>query len=110
MTEQVKPYSPADAIRNRSHHIIPQIVIEQINKLLAIRFNGVTAELFKDDVVCQLLKVSYTKQQITDLHLLDFEPLYRENGWSVTMCHDQIRGFYWLFTCNTVVLTHSDRG
>ena len=83
-----KPFSPDDAlIKSVELKIanIPDFVIDAVNELLARNFINGTATFNQDDVI-----VAIQKRQDIERHIifnkkyLDFEDLFREQGWDVT--------------------------
>jgi hypothetical protein len=84
MSGEVKPISPSDIIENLDK-IIPPVVIQAVNNLLKKEFRGSSATILQDDIVSEIMRLdgSYTRDMIFDSKILDFETLYRKNGWSV---------------------------
>jgi hypothetical protein len=111
MNAIVKPFSPADA---RGHKIanIPPVIIECVNELLALEISGQGyASITQDELVERILSKGATVEirgvthTITDDMIyqnnwLDFEPLYRQEGWTVTYDkpgYNETHGASWLF-------------
>jgi hypothetical protein len=84
MEKEIKPISPGEIIENLEI-IIPPVVIQAVNNLLAKKYRGDRTVIFQDDIISEIIKLdgSYTRKQIFDEKMLDFEELYRKNGWSV---------------------------
>jgi len=81
---EVKPISPADALANKIN-VIPPEMIQVVNDFLTKRFNGGnTVTIKQDELLEAFMKVStIPRQTIFDQHMLDFEPIYRKEGWTV---------------------------
>jgi hypothetical protein len=84
MEKEVKPITPSEIIENLKE-IIPPVVIQAVNNLLAKNYRGDWTVIFQDDIISEIIRLdgSYTRNQIFDEKMLDFEELYRKNGWSV---------------------------
>jgi hypothetical protein len=84
MGGELKPISPSDIIENLDK-IIPPVVIQAVNNLLKKEFRGSSATILQDDIVSEIMRLdgSYTRDMIFDNKILDFEEIYRKNGWSV---------------------------
>ena len=80
----VKPFTPDEA-RNNKKHIIPDEVIQVVNELLVRELNGSYASLYEDEIVAEVLKrmPHLTRESVFKNKYLDFEPLFREQGWDV---------------------------
>jgi hypothetical protein len=65
--------------------LLPDVVIEVFNTLVATRFSGQSAVVSQDEVITALLErgVIQSKQEALDRHFLDVEPIYRAAGWHV---------------------------
>lgn len=84
MSEVVKPISPSDIIENLDK-IIPSVVIQAVNNLLKKEFRGSSATILQNEIINEIIRLdgSYTKDMIFDNKMLDFEEIYRKNGWLV---------------------------
>ena len=84
MAQEVKPISPSEIIDNLDK-IIPPVVIQAVNNLLMKEYRGSQVTILQDDIVNEiiLLDSAYTKDEIYGNKMLDFEEIYRKNGWSV---------------------------
>ncbi len=84
----VEPLSPNDVIIKKQS-IIPDVVIECFNELIAQNFSGGESTFKQNDVaalICQKTIVTdpnFSDRTIYDKHWLDVESLYREKGWIV---------------------------
>jgi len=111
MNAIVKPFSPAEA---RGHKIanIPPVVLECVNELLALDISAQGhASITQDELVARILSKGatveirgvnheITKGMIYENSWLDFEPLYRQEGWTVTYDRPGYNESYaasWLF-------------
>lgn len=80
----MKPIKPSD-IATAKQTAIPEVVIEVINNLLALKFSNGRATIYQKDIVNSLLKNGdISKDEIFNLGYLNFEEIYREQGWKVT--------------------------
>lgn len=79
----VKPFSP-DQAKEAKIHTIPDPVIEAVNELLAENY-GTYINLKQDKVIKRILSKmpNVTKHHLFDNNWLDFEPVYRKEGWEV---------------------------
>ena len=73
---------------------IDPVVEKCVDTLLTQLWDGSSAKIFQDDLIALIMKekgfqdstiLGYRaeRQKLFDEHHLDFEPLYRANGWSV---------------------------
>lgn len=80
---KVKAISPNELIAQKKEEF-PSVVIEVVNELLKKKWDGKEARIMQDDIVKGIIgRSSYSKDYIFDNHLLDFEDVYRDQGWSV---------------------------
>jgi hypothetical protein len=81
MSKPIKP-NELDALQTER---LPDFVFDAVNALLAEKANGQnTIRLFQDEVVSAILsRCDLSQSELYDKHYLDFEPAYREAGWSV---------------------------
>ena len=80
---KVKPISPDELVEKKKEEF-PNIVISVVNDLIAKKWDGDEAKIYQNTIVSLIVaKSSYTRDEIFDKHLLDFEDLYREEGWDV---------------------------
>ncbi len=84
----IEPISPDDAIIKKQS-IIPDIVIECFNELIAQNYTD-NESTFKQDDVVELIRQKMTTVQpdvknriIYGSHWLDVESIYRKKGWIV---------------------------
>lgn len=85
MKKQIKPISPSE-ITDNLDEIIPNVVIKSVNKLLREKYRGTGSIVLKQDEIVkeiQKLDKKLTKNDIFNQKMLDFEKLYRDNGWIV---------------------------
>ena len=64
--------------------LIPSIVFEVFNKLIAKNFSGTRAIVYQKDAMELLTAAGISRQEIHDNHWLDVEDSYRKVGWEVT--------------------------
>lgn len=79
----VEPISPSDVKK-----FIPDFIIETVNKLIVEKWDGDEAVILQDDIMDIVSSNDPdndkpSRQEVFDKGWLDFEPLYRERGWSV---------------------------
>lgn len=81
----IKPISPKDI----PSADIPDYVINVVNNLIISKFNHSLSKAVvqQDDIVDGIMVVAdariRTRQDIFDKRFLNFEQLYRQNGWTV---------------------------
>ncbi len=81
---KVLPITPAEAESNKKIDI-PDYVIESVNYLLSKNIRKGQADFFQNDLIEEILKRApeITREDIFKDNMLDFEPLYKDSGWSV---------------------------
>lgn len=77
------PYSPTQAMSAQMEKMAASKVVEIINTLLAERVASPPIIIKKWEVVEMLLDAGILMDDIYTKHMLDIEPLYREQGWEV---------------------------
>jgi len=95
MENLIKPISPDDIMDNLEK-IIPPVVIKVINELLKNSYRGGEVSIKQDDIVNAILKSdpNLTRDVIFDKKYLDFEKIYRDNGWVVVYDKPSYRDDY----------------
>lgn len=83
-----KAFSPTEALTAKAS-LIPDFVIEAVNKLLAMRFDGGPCVIRQDEVIAIATQIgarasSLDRSHFFTNHWLDFEPIYQARGWKVT--------------------------
>lgn len=87
------PYNPtpmkpikSNEIIDQLDTIIPNVVIEAVNNLLKEKFRGISATILQKDIVAEIIRLDskITSKQIFDKKWMDFEEIYKKNGWLVT--------------------------
>ena len=79
----IKPISPAD-IAKKKIEVIPPLVIEVFNELLAKKFTAGSAKILQDDVIAAIIsRKSITRAEIFEQGWLNVEEIYRAQGWRV---------------------------
>jgi hypothetical protein len=83
---ETKPIKPTD-ISPELENIIPDVVIQAVNALLKDKYTGGLGSftIKQDEIISKIrgLDGSLTRNEIFEKKMLNFEPLYRKNGWSV---------------------------
>jgi hypothetical protein len=100
-----KPISPAEFAELRN--FIPDQVFQVVNQLLVQKKQIGGASLsritvFQKEVVDKLeTEYNFNRRDIYDKHMLDFEPHYREAGWTVKFdkpAYCESYEAYWTFS------------
>jgi len=80
----VKPLSPKD-LKNNIENVIPSVVIEAVNNLLKENYYGKSITITQKALISEIIKLddSMTSTKLLNKNWLDFEPLFRKNGWNV---------------------------
>ena len=88
MGEKVKPLSP-DEVLEKKQESIPDEMLEAINEMIVKKWNGSEATFRQEDLVALYLSkvgendIQKSRDKIFENHWMDFEDVYRKNGWSV---------------------------
>lgn len=80
----VQAISPADiAIQKVAN--FPDFVMEEWNKMIAMKFTANRARIGQNEMIEALLPHTQhgNRQEVFDNHWLDVEEVYRANGWDV---------------------------
>lgn len=97
---KIKPITPRDCEEAVN---LPDYVIKGVNELLLAEYRGKEATLKQKDVITSILRYApedITRQTLFDKHLLDFEYLYKKQGWNVrydSPCRDESFEPYYVF-------------
>ena len=89
MEEGIKPIK-ASEIGDKKAATIPDAMIQAVNELLAQNWNGDSAVIRKDDLLNKYFEISgetndrANRDGLYNKHALDFEDMYRKEGWKVT--------------------------
>lgn len=81
----IRPYTPDEALGKRKD-VIPEVVIDVVNHLLARKFDGASATLSQkeiEEMIMQRMPPEFKRITMFEQNWLDFEPVYREAGWDV---------------------------
>jgi hypothetical protein len=84
----IKPIKPEE-ILDRKAETIPDAMFQAINELIALKWNGSSAKFRQDDLIKRYFEITgqdnleSNRQVIFDNHYLDFENIYRKEGWQV---------------------------
>ena len=81
---KVNPITPDEAEEKKKIDI-PDYVIESVNYLLVKNISKGQSAFFQGDLIEEILKRApeITREDIFKDNMLDFEPLYKDSGWSV---------------------------
>lgn len=82
MENKVKPITPKEAAI-KSETRIPDYVILAVNKLIEEKFDGVSAIITQEEVLGRIVNDDISRSFIFDKKYLDFEEIYRKEGWKV---------------------------
>jgi len=67
---------------------IPEFVIEAVNNLLKKEYRGRSTTILQKEIMAEVMRLrpdlSLSREDIYKNHWMDFEPLFRENGWDVS--------------------------
>lgn len=112
---QVKAFSPKEAEENKPkilNTIIPSFVIKAVNNLVSINYSN-HIKLYQEDIIKEIqkeydlftnFKDHLNRSEIYENKWLDFEPLFREQGWIVTYDkpgYNETYKPYYIFKTNT---------
>lgn len=75
----VKPITPKEVAKLQAE-ILPDVVIDVVNRLIAENMDGLQAVVLQKDIVDRVKDQHGTFSQ----KWLNFEPLFRRAGWKVT--------------------------
>lgn len=81
----IKPIKPEEIVQNLDK-LIPSVVIESVNELLMKKFrNTGSVKILQKEIIELVISKdnSLTRTKIYDDKMMDFEELYRQNGWVV---------------------------
>ena len=88
MGEKVKPLSP-DEVLEKKQESIPDEMLEAVNEMIVKKWNGSQATFKQEDVLDLYLSkigeknIQKSRDKVFDNHWMDFEGIYRKEGWSV---------------------------
>lgn len=85
------PISPDEVVAVK-RTLIPSVVIESFNELIARKWNGYSSSFTQNEVINLILEkwpsspeeTQITRSTIFKEHWLDVEDIYRNTGWIVT--------------------------
>lgn len=98
-----KPLKPSEITKAKAA-TIPDWVIEAVNETLAAKWNGREARFTLKEVMALAMTKAppnLTRAQIYDNHWMDFENIYRDEGWRVLFDkagYNESYDDYWVFT------------
>lgn len=96
----VKPFSPKEAEEAKISNI-PDEVLEAVNELLSESYSS-RIVLLQDKVINRVISKmeNISRQDIFENKWLDFEPVYRKQGWCVEYdkpAYNDSYGAHWVF-------------
>jgi len=76
----IKPISP-----NEITPLIPDFVINVVNRLLQKKWNGTSAIILQETIINEIIndQPNISREEIFDNGWLNFEDIYRKVGWDV---------------------------
>lgn len=82
MVEIITP----DEVRKSRKDYIPEVIFNEINKLIVENFDGVESKVLQEDILKRVCteETGLTSDKIFRYHYLDIEDFYKEAGWKVT--------------------------
>ena len=81
----MKPIRPSECAEQEGSHI-PEIVISVVNSFLKERYrNDGKITIKQDEIIARIQRLNpdLDRREIFDNKWLDFETVYRKNGWEV---------------------------
>lgn len=85
-----KPIKPEDVIKTGPK--IPDFIIDSVNSLIRKKWDGHEAKIYQNEIL-DMVSIRErdpeypsdlpTRKEVFDNHWLDFEDLYRKQGWNV---------------------------
>lgn len=83
---EIKPIRPEEII-DQLEKIIPQVVIEAVNNLLKKKYRGLekSFNVKEKEIIEEIMRLDsdMIREDLYKNHWLDFEEIYRNNGWKV---------------------------
>jgi hypothetical protein len=77
------PITPDEVVEVK-RTVIPEDVIEAVNKLIAQHWDGHRSRFTVDQAVMAIkARTGFSRTALFDLHYLNFEEIYRAAGWDV---------------------------
>jgi hypothetical protein len=81
---KVGPIKPSEVGNWQKKVVIPSVVFEVFNTLIATNISGKYARFVQEDVVKMLVEKGYDRKEIFKNGWLNIETAYRDAGWKVT--------------------------
>jgi hypothetical protein len=84
----VKPIKPEEILEKKAE-TIPDEMFQAINELIALKWNGSSAVFRQEDLILKYFEITgqsnleRNREVIFSNHMLDFEDIYRKEGWQV---------------------------
>lgn len=82
VNEIVEPITP-QAAKNKQSTVIPEIVIEVVNKLLIQNYNNSRITISQADIITAVCALMNIESNAFNLKWLNFENYYGQYGWKV---------------------------
>lgn len=82
MSESIKPITPNEVAQQKIANI-PSAVIDTFNKLIALNYTDGSATVKQADVIHELERRDFARQEVLDKGWLNVEEIYRDAGWAV---------------------------
>ena len=88
MKNNIKPIKPTDVFDEKLK-TIPDAMIDAVNKMIALKWNGEFAIIKKDELLKKYFEIAGldndrpNTERLYEKHSLDFEEAYRREGWDV---------------------------
>jgi len=94
MKNNIKPIKPTDVFDEKLK-TIPDAMIDAVNKMIALKWNGILASFKREDLVAEYFKKTgivnnrENRKKLDDENALNFENVYRREGWRVKYYYPQ---------------------
>ena len=83
---KIKPLKPNE-VKDRKESEIPDYVIEAVNNLIVKNYREAGFTIKQKDIITEIISLSspkITSEEIFKNDYLEFENIFRKNGWSVS--------------------------
>lgn len=84
----VKPIKPNEILEKKLE-AIPKEMIQAVNELIALKWNGTSSTVRQDDLLAKYFELSgqennrNNRDTVFDNNYLEIEEIYSDNGWNV---------------------------
>lgn len=85
----IQPIKPEEIARKKQE-VIPDYVVEIINRIIAEKWNGASSVIKQSDIVARIRDYNFQRNTLTEhfnTDWLEFEDIYRSAGWKIR--HDK---------------------